>query len=127
MLPCEGRPLLITSYTHPEYAVSMESALCAMGTTALLLRGTEGEPVADARRMPKMCSIADGSVRAVMGHQTGSLQLLPNLPTVSDAISTAVYIEAVLRGTYPVPEPIAAQVHIVCTLGREMANGPVLL
>jgi len=118
LLPCEGEQLLITSYTHPEYAESMANVLCAMHTTALLLRGTEGEPVADARRHPKMSSIANGAVLSVTEHQGGALHALPDLPAGCDAASTASYIKAVLQGDTPVPPPIALQVEQVCALAR---------
>jgi len=39
---------------------------------------------------------------------------LPDLPTDISAISTAGYMQDVLKGTKPVPEPLATQVkHIV--------------
>jgi hypothetical protein len=59
MNPCAGPAVVVGSYTHPEYAVSMAAVYELMGATALLLRGTEGEVVADARRLPQM----DGFVR----------------------------------------------------------------
>ena len=54
MNPCAGRSLLVSSYTHPEYALSMASTFELMQTNALLLHGTEGEAVADPRRTPRM-------------------------------------------------------------------------
>ena len=85
-----------------------------MGTTAMLMRGTEGEPVADARRTPEMNVFKNGATTCVQEAQGGSLALLPDLPTDISATSTARYMEAVLQGTKPVPEPIATQVkHIV--------------
>jgi len=120
LLPCEGPQLLITSYTHPEYAVSMESVLTALHSTALLLRGTEGEPVADPRRTPRMTSITAGKVGAVEDHQSGSLLNLPSLPVQCDAASTAQYIQSVLQGHEPVPAPIALQVERVLALARTL-------
>ena len=54
MNPCAGHALVVGSYTHPEYAVSMGATFTLTGQHALLLRGTEGEPVADPRRTPQM-------------------------------------------------------------------------
>ena len=105
---------VITSYTHPEYLHSMTETFKYMGTTAMLMRGTEGEPVADARRTPEMNVFKNGATSCVQEAQGGSLAVLPDLPTDISAISTARYMEAVLQGTKPVPEPIATQVkHIV--------------
>ena len=59
MNPVDGPAVIVSSYTHPEYAVSMAAVFELQRSTALLLRGTEGEVVADARRLPQM----DGFVR----------------------------------------------------------------
>ena len=120
LLPCEGPQVLITSYTHPEYAVSMESVLAARKTTAMLLRGTEGEPVADARRTPKMACISQGQVAAMEEQQSGPLLALPSLPTQCDAVTTAHYILQVLQGTLPVPAPIALQVERAVSLAESL-------
>lgn len=111
--PCDGPALIVGSYTHPEYAQSMTETLKEVHATALLLRGTEGEPVADARRTPAMDAIFDGQCHRVQDTQPGSLSQLPNLPAL-DAQSTAVWTQQVLDGHLPVPTPIAQQVaHIL--------------
>ena len=116
--PCAGPQVLVTCYTHPEYAESMEQVLCRMHATALLIRGTEGEAVADPRRMPKMSCILRGQVEAELEHQGGALTTLPDLPTC-DAASTARYIRSVLDGTSPLPHPIALQVQRIVTLTQQ--------
>jgi anthranilate phosphoribosyltransferase len=114
MNPVQGKSLLVTSYTHPEYAVSMAETLALMGSHALLLRGTEGEAVADPRRTPRMEGLIAGKVVDHQEHQGGTLTTLPELPTAIDAASTATYIRQVLDGVQPVPAPIAQQVaHIL--------------
>jgi anthranilate phosphoribosyltransferase len=114
MNPVLGKSLLVTSYTHPEYAVSMAETLALMGGNALLLRGTEGEAVADARRTPTMQGFIQGKVVDHQEPQHGTLTILPNLPASMDATSTATYIRQVLDGVYPVPGPIVQQVaHIL--------------
>jgi len=110
MNPMAGEALLVGSYTHPEYAVSMAQTLALTGARALLLRGTEGEVVADARRQPHIDAFAHGQRWALVEAQTGSLAHLPELPTDTDAASTARYTRAVLAGELPVPAPIARQV-----------------
>nr|WP_315491625.1 DNA-binding protein YbiB [uncultured Rhodoferax sp.] len=114
MSPVEGKSLLVSSYTHPEYAVSMAETLAVVKGNALLLRGTEGEAVADPRRTPKMQGFINGEVVDQQAHQDGTLTTLPDLPPGLDAASTAAYIRCVLDGTQPVPTPIAQQVaHIL--------------
>jgi anthranilate phosphoribosyltransferase len=110
MLPCAGSHLLVTSYTHPEYAISMAATLSLMQSNALLLRGTEGESVADARRTPKMQAFVKGTPITLDVYQSGALTALPELPDGTDAAATAHYIQQVLAGDKPVPTPIAQQV-----------------
>jgi anthranilate phosphoribosyltransferase len=105
--------LLVSSYTHPEYAVSMAATFELTGARALLLRGTEGEVVADARRTPQMDAFLRGARTALVKPQAGSLIKLPELPTEIDAASTARYTQAVLNGDLPVPAPLTAQVQAV--------------
>lgn len=114
MNPCAGRALIVGSYTHPEYAVSMADTFALVGAHALLLRGTEGEPVADARRTPQMDAFRDGQRVLLQPAQDGSLAALPALPKDISAEATAAYIRDVLDGRLPVPTPIALQVaHIL--------------
>jgi anthranilate phosphoribosyltransferase len=120
MNPCEGPALIVGSYTHPEYAVSMAQTFALVGAHALLLRGTEGEPVADPRRTPQMDAFRDGERLLLQPAQEGSLVALPELPKDISAEATAAYIRDVLNGRLPVPTPIALQVaHILQELPRQ--------
>jgi len=113
MNPCDGPALVVSSYTHPEYLLSMSATFALTGQLALLLRGTEGESVADARRTPAMDVFKHCQTRRVQDQQEGSLVQVPELPT-TDAAATALYTEHVLQGLLPVPEAIALQVqHIL--------------
>lgn len=112
--------LIISSYTHPEYLSSMTEALQLTGSHALLLRGTEGEAVADPRRRPRMDGFVGGQHIALCDAQEGSLSQLPDLPKTCDASATADYTHQVLRGEKPVPAPIAAQVEHILHLLRLM-------
>ncbi len=114
MSPCAGSALIVGSYTHPEYADSMAATFALTGARAILLRGTEGEPVADARRAPRMEAFRDGERHLLQAAQEGSLATLPDLPKDTSAEATAAYISAVLLGKNPVPTPILLQVeHIL--------------
>ncbi len=110
MNPMAGEALLVGSYTHPEYAVSMANTWALTGARALLLRGTEGEVVADARRQPQIDAFTRGVRQTLVEAQTGALAQLPDLPTQTDAATTARFIQSVLDGQLPVPAPIARQV-----------------
>ena len=114
--PCDpnsGPALVVSSYTHPEYLRSMSDTFALTGQHALLLRGTEGESVADARRTPAMDVFNNGQTRRVQAPQDGPLAQVPDLPG-TDAAATAAYIQRVLRGDLPVPQAISLQVqHIL--------------
>ena len=113
MNPCEGPALVVGSYTHPEYLQSMSATFALTGQHALLLRGTEGEPVADLRRTPAMDVFKHGQARRVQDPQEGSLVQVPEMPG-SDAVATAQYIQRVVQGDLAVPAPLALQVqHIL--------------
>jgi anthranilate phosphoribosyltransferase len=122
MNPCLGQALVVSSYTHPEYAISMAQTMELMQANALLLRGTEGEVVADARRMPPMDGFLQGQRMALETAQTGTLATLPDLPKAIDAATTAAYIEAVLAGRQAVPTPIARQVEHILQLTKKMTS-----
>ena len=114
MLPTTGAGVVVSSYTHPEYAISMGAAFALMKSHALLLRGTEGEVVADPRRMPQMTAYLNGEAAIVQEQQAGPLAAVPELPKEIDAANTAEYIQDVLAGRKAVPAPIARQVaHLV--------------
>jgi len=114
MNPCAGPAVIVSSYTHPEYAVSMGAVLELTGATALLLRGTEGEAVADARRLPQMEGFRNGRRVTLEEGRKGTLTELPELPREVDAESTAAYIRDVLAARKPVPASLALQVeHIL--------------
>lgn len=115
--------LIVSSYTHPEYLSSMTDTLQLTGSHAMLLRGTEGESVADPRRRPRMDGFLHGQPIALCSAQEGSLLSLPDLPQRCDSASTAVYIREVLAGEKAVPSPIATQVeHILHLLAQLKDN-----
>ncbi len=112
LLPALPGALRVVNHTHPEYAVSLSQYLRDSGADAVLMRGTEGEPVADARRQPRL-DVYRGGVLDAQGSvapQEGVLVALPALPAAIDAATTAAHIRAVLAGQTPLPAPIARQV-----------------
>ena len=110
MNPCAGAAVIVGSHTHAEYADAMAGAFELTGATAMLLRGTEGEPVADARRMPRMDGFVRGQRRLLEPGTSGPRVAPTGLPDAVDAAITADYIRAVLAHRLPVPAPVARQV-----------------
>ena len=120
MNPCLGKSLVLSSYTHPEYALAMAATFELTLANAILLRGTEGESVADPRRMPKMDGFLNGRHVLLQEAQSGALSILPDLPKAIDATTTARYIREVLDGTSPTPAPIRQQVAHILTMVNQL-------
>jgi anthranilate phosphoribosyltransferase len=119
MNPTDAPALVLASYTHREYIAPMCDTLRLVGNAGMVLRGTEGEPVADPRRTPRMDAIVGGESITMDEGETGSLAKLAELPTDVSAASTARYTRAVLAGELPLPEPIARQVrHVLALMPR---------
>jgi anthranilate phosphoribosyltransferase len=116
MNPVDGPAVIVSSYTHPEYAVAMAAVFELTRATALLLRGTEGEVVADARRLPQMDGFVRGERVTLQEGRKGTLTDLPDLPKEVDAHSTAAYIRDVLQGRKPIPESMGLQVEHILRL-----------
>ncbi|MEK8030503.1 DNA-binding protein YbiB [Ideonella sp. DXS29W] len=122
LLPAVPGALRVVNHTHPEYAISLGDFLNQTGATAMLLRGTEGEPVADARRLPTLKCFVNGVMEdaLTLEGEGGSLAKLPDLPTEIDAATTARTIQAMLEGHQPVPEPITRQVQSLLALRQRL-------
>ncbi|MCJ0762500.1 DNA-binding protein YbiB [Variovorax terrae] len=120
MNPSKGTALVVSSYTHPEYALSMAATFELMGANALLLRGTEGEVVADARRTPQMQGFIAGRPVLLQEGVKGTLPSVPDLPRDIDAASTAAYTQSVLAGASPLPASIAQQVEHILHLVSQL-------
>lgn len=111
--PCAaGQALRVVNYTHPEYGAMLTDFLQRTTANALLMRGTEGEPVADPRRLPRLDVFIDGQPRSELSLSAhdGVLRELPVLPRTCDAATTAMYIQSVISGEKPAPAPLTQQV-----------------
>ena len=106
-----GAAVRVCNYTHPEYGQALAEFLRHTRAHAVLMRGTEGEPVADPRRLPKLDVVLHGRSRPDLSlcAQEGVLTELPVLPRAIDAAPTAVYIQSVVSGEKPAPAPLLKQ------------------
>lgn len=121
--PFAGPALRLTSYTHPEY-FDMLTAYFATAAhpeqgDAFLMRGTEGETVANAKRAQQIEWFHDRQ-RTVLVQKQEPVDTLPPLPEQSDAATTAEWIAAALRGEQPVPAPITEQVEHCVKAARRL-------
>jgi len=112
--PFKGQGLLLAAATHPDYLDSMRDVLGALGSHAILLRGTEGEPFANPKRRPRIEHLHDGVVDVLFEAEHDSIRALPHLPEACDAKSTADWMRRVLAGEVALPAPIANQ--LACCL-----------
>lgn len=113
MNPINGPRLQVASYTHPEYAASMQQTLECLQAHAVLLRGTEGEPVADPRKIPVMSCFVQGRAAPHLEIPAESTHLTTDMPITMNAQQTAEFIGHILVGNIPVPHSIQAQSHLI--------------
>lgn len=116
--------LVLASYTHPAYAQPMLQTLAMRGTSALLVRGTEGEAVAAPHREPVSTGVIAGEVcfersslhssQLSAGHENSAPEQDLN------AQQTARLTREILDGQIPVPAPIAQQVEQIQALHQAM-------
>lgn len=124
--PVVGAPALrLASHTHPEFGLLMADLAQRSAADLMLLRGTEGEPVADPRRCPKLDTWLGGQWQADLScpAQEGVLTELPLLPRQIDAATVAVYIQGVLAGEKPGPAPLDRQVDLLLAALARLGSG----
>ena len=111
--PFAGPALRLSSYTHPEYLAMLGAYFSTAAPVgrgdAFLMRGTEGETVANARRAQQIDWFHEGQ-RTTLVEKQGVVDTVPDMPPERDAETTARWIERVLEGAHPVPVAIATQV-----------------
>ena len=126
--PVVGAPALrLASHTHPEFGTRRADLAQRSAADLMLLRGTEGEPVADPRRCPRLDTWLAGAWQADLScpAQEGELTELPLLPRQIDAATVAVYIQGVLAGEKPGPAPLDRQVQLLlAALARLGSTSP---
>lgn len=125
MQPFVGPALRLVSYTHPEYLEMLAEfftteALHERGD-AFLMRGTEGETVANANKAQQI-DWFHGGLRTMLVPKQTMVQELPSLPQERDAATTAAWIARVLAGELPVPELIAEQVAQCLLVSRTLQS-----
>jgi anthranilate phosphoribosyltransferase len=122
MQPATRCALQLVNVTHPEYLVAMREYFTRYQASVMLLRGTEGEAVAHARRAQAVEWLRAGESgtvsETVIEAVVGSVTDLPALPVAIDAESTARWIERALAGQVPLPDSISAQVEAIVKIAR---------
>ena len=124
MNPVDGPAVLVASYTHREYETSMTDTLQLMQANAMLLRGTEGEPVADPRRLRKSVLLKAGLLFAENDPQDTLSADSTAYPGGLNAGQTADYIRSLLAQPERIPATIQAQVKQLCELAHQISLTP---
>jgi anthranilate phosphoribosyltransferase len=121
--PFASPALRLTSYTHPEY---LEMLTAYFATAAppergdvFLMRGTEGEAVANAKRAQKIEWFHDNQ-RTILVDRQSPVDVLPCLPSGSDAAMTAEWIQQALQDERLVPDAISEQVKHCVLVSKEL-------
>ena len=111
--PFEGPALRLVSYTHPEYLETLGEYFTTAAPhergDAFLMRGTEGETVANPHRAQQIDWFHAGT-RTLLVERDAPTDDLSAVPEARDAATTASWIAAALRGEVPVPRSILNQV-----------------
>lgn len=125
MQPFAQPALRLTSYTHPEYLATLTEYFTTSAPQirgdVFLMRGTEGETVANAKRAQQINWIHEG-VCTVLVQKQEPVDEMPPLPESRDADATARWIEKALRGEVPVPVSIAEQVEQCLLISRQIKS-----
>lgn len=113
MQPFAQPALRLVSYTHPEYLTMLTDYFSTQAPAergdVFLMRGTEGETVANAKRANAVTWFHNNQATELIERQQ-PVDEMPPLPAASDAVTTAAWIVEALAGKQPIPAPIAEQV-----------------
>lgn len=122
MQPFTGKALRLVSYTHPEYF----TMLCDYFSTAanpaqgdvFLMRGTEGETVANAKRANAIEWFHEHQ-RSTLVERQEPVDHFPDLPA-NDAVTTATWIKQALANEHLIPFAIKEQVEHCKQIARQL-------
>jgi anthranilate phosphoribosyltransferase len=124
--PFDGPALRLVSYTHPEYLETLADYFVTAAPSgrgdAFLMRGTEGETVANPHRAQQI-DWFHGGERTLLVERDAPADERAEIPEGRDAAGTAQWIARALRGEVPVPRPIAAQVAQCVRVARAIRAG----
>ncbi|MEB0137042.1 DNA-binding protein YbiB [Actimicrobium sp. CCC2.4] len=127
MQPFLQPALRMSSYTHPEYLEMLSTYFTTAAPVErgdiFLMRGTEGETVANARRPQQIDWLHQGR-RSTLVEKQLAADVTPELPAERDADTTAHWIKRVLAGEVAVPEPIAEQLAHCLQVARAVRQRP---
>ena len=114
--PLKQPALHLLSVTHPEYLRAMRDYYAVYPAQVLLMRGTEGEPIAHPYRAQAIEWLHEGRVDTLIAAATDSAPGPPEPPGQITAHDTATWVRQALAGTSTVPAPLRAQLEAIVSL-----------
>lgn len=111
--PCPGHTVRVVNVTHPEYLIRMGNLLEAQQATALLLRGTEGEPFANPKRRPELRGFQRGIPITLFPAEDGGTPPFPQdlgWPDSADVTRNVALIQSLRANPERTPQPLRDQV-----------------
>jgi anthranilate phosphoribosyltransferase len=116
-----GPQLRVIAHTHGEFGTLWSQWVERQGLSALLLRGTEGEPVADPRRSPSLHIWLNGMSQTVVP-TTRSLTAEFADPEWlgTDLNLVAEWTQDIVLGKRPLPPSVAHQALVLSQLAQSM-------
>ena len=114
--PCPGHSIRVVNVTHPEYLIRMRSLLEAQQATALLMRGTEGEPFANPKRRPELLGFQQGNPIMLFPAEEGGTPPIAGWPDDADFAANVALIQRLHAVPEQIPQPLQDQVTALATL-----------
>lgn len=118
--PFPGHTVRVVNVTHPEYLIRMGVLLEAQQTTALLMRGTEGEPFANPRRRPELLGFQNGTPVTLFPQEAGGTPPIPGWPESADFDQNVALIQSLRASPATIPQPLLDQVAALKTLADSL-------
>lgn len=112
--PFESGSVRVIAAGAPDRLSRLREFLQTAGARALLLRSTEGEPVADPGKRPRIELLVEGRCEVLFEAEAGSSRSAATLPAAVDAQTTGAWIRQALGGEAPLPLPVVNQ--LACCL-----------
>jgi anthranilate phosphoribosyltransferase len=112
--PFAGQGLQLGNVADQTQAQTLSELFRAAGDSALVFRGTEGEPFVNPTRRPALDFVANGNVTLLFDDENGQGHAAPHLPRDVNLGSTTAWIKQALAGEVAIPHPILNQ--LACCL-----------
>jgi len=112
--PFRGAGVVMAAASKPCHRDRMGAFFMATGACALVMESTQGEPIANAHRRPRIEFFDQGERYLLFEQEAHTLKAVAGLPVSVDPAATAAWMRQALAGETPIPQPIVNQ--LACCL-----------